>query len=198
MPQQYTDKFDRREMIMYLALVSGLVLMPASLESLAAFSKPTDLTRLGKKGLLNAEQLALLADVSDVIIPATDSPGALAAKAHEFINQFAVVCLGIHEQNQILETLDKIAIEANKKSGKDFKTLSTAQKIQLLTEFEQGKSPFTSNDRENFKQLKGWIVFAYYTSEPGATQELSYLAIPGGYKGNVKFSSVGKAWALSQ
>lgn len=198
MHPQYTDKFDRREMIRYLALASGLVLMPASLESLAAFSKPTDLTRLGKKGLLNAEQLALLADVSDVIIPATDTPGALAAKAHEFINQFAISCLDVNEQNQILETLDKIAIEANKKSNTGFNTLSTAQKIQLLTEFEQGKSPFTLKDRENFKQLKSWIVFAYYTSEPGATQELSYLAIPGGYKGNVKFSSVGKAWALSQ
>jgi hypothetical protein len=198
MHPQYTDKFDRREMIRYLALASGLVLMPASLESLAAFSKPTDLTRLGKKGLLNAEQLALLADVSDVIIPATDTPGALAARAHEFINQFAISCLDVNEQNQILETLDKIAIEANKKSNTGFNTLSTAQKIQLLTEFEQGKSPFTSKDRENFKQLKSWIVFAYYTSEPGATQELSYLAIPGGYKGNVKFSSVGKAWALSQ
>ncbi len=198
MHPQYTDKFDRREMIRYLALASGLVLMPASLESLAAFSKPTDLTRLGKKGLLNAEQLALLADVSDVIIPATDTPGALAARAHEFINQFAISCLDVNEQNQILGALDKIAVEANKKLSTGFKTLSTTQKIQLLTECEQGKSPFTANDRENFKQLKGWIVFAYYTSEPGATQELSYLAIPGGYKGNVKFSSVGKAWALSQ
>lgn len=199
MHQDNINKLDRREIIKYLALASGLALMPASLESLASsFSKPTDLGRLSKKGLLNQDQLQLLGDISDVIIPATDTPGALAARAHEFINQFAVTCLDANEQNQILTTLNKIATAAGKKSSAGFKQLSLAQKIQLLTEFEQAKSPFTQKDRADFKQLKAWVVFAYYTSEIGAAQELSYLAIPGGYKGNVKFSSVGKAWALSQ
>jgi Gluconate 2-dehydrogenase subunit 3 len=193
------NRIDRREIIKYLALASGLALMPSSLESLASsFSKPTDLGRLDKKGLLNHKQLELLADISDVIIPTTDTPGALAAKAHEFINQFAVNCLNLNEQNQIITTLNKIADAVEKKSSTGFKQLSLAQKIQLLTEVEQVKSPFTQSDRADFKQLKAWVVFAYYTSEIGAAQELSYLAIPGGYKGNVKFSSVGKAWALSQ
>jgi hypothetical protein len=199
MQQDNINKLDRREIIKYLALASGLALIPASLESLAiSFSKPTDLGRLSKKGLLNQDQLQLLGDISDVIIPATDTPGALAARAHEFINQFAVTCLDANEQNQILTTLNKIATAAERKSSAGFKQLSLAQKIQLLTEFEQAKSPFTQSDRADFKQLKAWVVFAYYTSEIGAAQELSYLAIPGGYKGNVKFSSVGKAWALSQ
>jgi hypothetical protein len=194
-----SDSPDRREIIKYLALASGLLLTPTSLELLAgSFSKPTDMTRRNQKGLLNHDQLELLAEVSEVIIPTTDTPGARAAGVHEFINHYAVSCLATNEQDQILATLNKIAAEAGKKSATGFKSLSLEQKIQLLIDFEQAKTPFTQNDRNNFKQLKSWVVFAYYTSEAGATQELSYLAIPGGYKGNVKFSSVGKAWALSQ
>lgn len=195
----HSDSPNRREIIKYLALTSGLLLTPTSLDLLAgSFSKPTDMARRNQKGFLNHDQLQLLGDVSEVIIPTTDTPGARAAGVHEFINQYAVGCLAANEQDQILATLNKIASEARKKSAIGFKSLSLAQQIQLLTDFEQAKSPFTQTDRDNFKQLKSWIVFAYYTSEAGATQELSYLAIPGGYKGNIKFSSVGKAWALSQ
>lgn len=63
---------------------------------------------------------------------------------------------------------------------------------------EQASDGFTENDRKLFKQFKALVTFGYYTSEIGASQELAYLAIPGGYKGNFKFKDVGKAWALPQ
>ena len=67
---------DRRDLIKHLALISGLVISSASLESLAAaLLKPTDMSR-AKSKLLNADQLGLLRDLGDLIIPATDTPGA--------------------------------------------------------------------------------------------------------------------------
>lgn len=62
---------------------------------------------------------------------------------------------------------------------------------------EQARDGFDNTDREGLKQLKALVVFGYYTSEPGATQELAYLAIPGGYKGNFKLKEIGRAWALN-
>ena len=43
--------------------------------------------------------------------------------------------------------------------------------------------------------LKGLIVFGYYTSEEGATQELHYVAMPDGFKGSVPLSLVKSAYS---
>lgn len=185
-------------MIKHLALASGLALSATSLNSLAAsLLKPTDLSRR-KLNLLTADQLAVLRELGEVIIPATDTPGAIATGVHDFINSYAAHCLSKEEQHQLVATLNKIADAAKTHHKKLFDQLNLSQKIELLTHIEQAKSPFTEQDRTDFKQVKALVVFAYYTSEVGASKELAYLAIPGGYKGNFKFSAVGKAWALSQ
>lgn len=189
---------DRRDLIKHLALISGLVISSTSLESLAAaLLKPTDMSR-AKGKLLNADQLALLRDLSDLIIPATDTPGAVATGAHDFINYFAPACLSSDQQTQLTTGLDSIAKQSQSLFNKPFIQLSPADKIDLLTRMEKAEAPYTKTDREQIKFIKSLVTFAYYTSQAGATQELAYLAIPGGYKGNFKFSTVGKAWALSQ
>jgi Gluconate 2-dehydrogenase subunit 3 len=189
---------NRREVIKHLALASGLALSATSLNSLAAsLLKPTDLSRR-KLNLLTADQLLVLRELGEVIIPTTDTPGAIATGVHDFINGYAAHCLSKEEQNQLVVTLNKIADVAKNHHKKLFDQLNLSQKIELLTKMEQAKSPFTEQDRTDFKQVKALVVFAYYTSETGANKELAYLAIPGGYKGNFKFSAVGKAWALSQ
>lgn len=189
---------DRRDLIKHLALISGLVISSASLESLAAaLLKPTDMSR-AKGKLLNADQLGLLRDLGDLIIPATDTPGAVATGAHDFINYFAPACLSSDQQTQLTTGLDSIAKQSQSLFNKPFTQLSPADKIDLLTRMEKAESPYTKTDREQIKLIKSLVTFAYYTSQAGATQELAYLAIPGGYKGNFKFSTVGKAWALSQ
>ncbi|PAP75421.1 gluconate 2-dehydrogenase subunit 3 family protein [Rubrivirga marina] len=46
-----------------------------------------------------------------------------------------------------------------------------------------------------YRQLKELTLAGYYTSEPGATQELQWLAAPGRYDPDVPLSEVGRAWA---
>jgi hypothetical protein len=189
---------DRRDMIKHMALACGLLLSTHSLNSLAAsLLKPTDLSRR-KLGFLNADQLLILREVGEVIIPTTDTPGAIAAGVHDFINHYAAHCLGNKEQSQLTNALNIIASTTKSTHQKSFDQLNLQQKTELLSQLEQAKNSFTKEDQINFKQLKAQVVFAYYTSEIGASQELVYLAIPGGYKGDFKFSKVGKAWGLSQ
>ena len=188
----------RRAAIKQLAFACGLVLSANSLSVLAAnFTPPTDFTRR-KKTLLNADQLALVRELGEIIIPTTDTPGAIAAGVHDFINHFAVYCANAAEQQALLSGLQRIDESAQKRFGKSFLSASNAQQIEMLTKMEQAADGFTAADRHFFKQLKALVTFGYYTSEIGATQELAYLAIPGGYKGNFKFKDVGKAWALPQ
>lgn len=47
-----------------------------------------------------------------------------------------------------------------------------------------------------FRTMKELTLVGYYTSEPGATQELKYAAVPGRYEGCVPFSRIGRTWAV--
>jgi hypothetical protein len=109
-----------------------------------------------------------------------------------------VYCASTEEQQGLVAGLTRIEDVAKSRFNKPFLSANKTQQIELLTNMEQATAGFTADDRVFFKQLKALVTFGYYTSEIGATQELAYLAIPGGYKGNFKFKQVGKAWALPQ
>lgn len=188
----------RRAAIKQLAIACGLALSASSLSALAAsFAAPTDLTRR-KKTLLDTHQLAVLRELGEIIIPTTDTPGAIAAGVHDFINHFVIYCASKEEQQWLMTGLTQIDDSAKARFKTPFLSASKTQQIELLTNMETAADGFAANDSHFFKQLKALVTFAYYTSEIGATQELAYLAIPGGYKGNFKFKQIGKAWALPQ
>lgn len=192
--QEQEINTSRRDAIKQVALLCGLALSASSLSALAAVvTPPTDMNR-SKKTLLDKNQLALVRELGEIIIPTTDTPGAIAAGVHDFINHFVVYCASKDEQQALQATLKRI----NTSGGKPFLLLDKTQQIDLLNNMEQAKNGFNQQDRNSFKQLKALVVFGYYTSEIGASQELAYLAIPGGYKGNFKFKEIGKAWALPQ
>lgn len=187
----------RRDALKQLALACGLALSASSLSALAAsFSAPTDFSR-SKKTLLSPDQLALVRELGEIIIPTTDTPGAIAAGVHDFINHYLVYCATPAEQQRFLSTLARIESAARDQFDAGFLSLAPNQQLPLLTAMEQARDGFDNTDREGLKQLKALVVFGYYTSEPGATQELAYLAIPGGYKGNFKLKEIGRAWALN-
>lgn len=190
----YAIDTSRRDAIKQLAMFCGLALSASSLSALAAaVTLPTDMNR-SKKTLLDKNQLALVRELGEIIIPTTDTPGAIAAGVHDFINHFMVYCASKEEQQALRALLKRI----DTGGGKPFLLLGKAQQVELLNNMEQAKNGFNQSDREGFKQFKALVVFGYYTSEIGASQELAYLAIPGGYKGNFKFKEIGRAWALPQ
>lgn len=190
------DDPSRRESIKQLALLLGVSLSGSSLSALAAsFSSPRDLHRR-RKTLLNPQQLALVRELGELIIPTTDTPGAIAAGVHDFINYQLVYCFSKEDQAMHVKNLDRIDAIAQQEFGKNFIAATKEQQVDFLTRMEKPIAPFTQADRNYFKQLKSLVVFGYYTSEIGATQELKFLPIPGGYKGNVKFKDIGRSWSL--
>ncbi|WP_052417194.1 gluconate 2-dehydrogenase subunit 3 family protein [Cellvibrio mixtus] len=196
LPQEMDQS--RRNAIKQLALMCGLALSASSLSALAAVvTPPTDMNR-STKTLFNKSQLALVRELGEIIIPTTDTPGAIAAGVHDFINHYVVYCASKEEQQDLLTMLKRIDDSAQANAQKPFLLLTKEQQTELLNNMEQAKNGFNQTDRNGFKQLKALVLFGYYTSEIGATQELAYLAIPGGYKGNFKFKEIGKAWALPQ
>ena len=178
----------RRTALLRLAGLCGLAL---SGEALAALAAPKN-----KLPLLAPDLLKLTGVLAELIIPATDTPGALAVGAHHTVDHMLRVCTPKTVQAQFIAGLKRVDAVAKAQGAKSFVTMSPARQAELLTALDAGKSPFMAQDMHFFRQLKQYTLFAYYTSEAGATKELAYLPIPGGFKGNVPLAKNSRTWAL--
>lgn len=193
-PEQISDQA-KRQFITGLGRCFGLGLVTVISTNLIsnnalAFAlnyQAKPLTALSKGKLFSLNEMKLLADICALTIPATQTPSAADIDTHGFIDNQLFYCASKSEQHQIIATLIMIEQTAKAHYQQDFRRLDEKDKIQLLTTIEQGKSPYSPKHRAAIKQLKALICFGYYTSEVGASHELIYQKIPGGFKGSITY-----------
>lgn len=137
-------------------------------------------------------QSALMAALSDRIIPTTDTPGAIAAGVPAFIEKMLADWARPKDREPIIAGLD--AIEA--RSQQDYKLpaaqATPEQQDALLTLAMNDQLPSGGVFFEAFRQL---VITGYYTSEIGMTQEREYLPVPGEYNGEFPYSQVNKVYS---
>jgi hypothetical protein len=185
----------RRRSLMQLAALCGLAVGELALggDGLAAVLAPGSTPR---RALLSADELALTGVLAELIIPQTDTPGALAVGAHRTVDHLLAVCALPPAQAAFRAGLARIDTVAQQQTGKRFTALPAARQTALLHALDSGAAPFDAADARFFRQLKGYVAFAYYTSEAGASRELAYLPVPGGYLGHVKVTAATHTWAI--
>jgi len=149
-----------------------------------------------KAAFLNDHQNETLVALSDVVIPATGTPGAKEA----LVNRYLDLLLSVQPaefQRQFVAALDFINKESQGRFGKDFRALALDDQIWLLTPwaYPQRASHWTEwNEtrwkatpdlgQQRFEWLKALIAMAYYGSEIGQ-KELGWdgESINGPYEG---------------
>lgn len=181
----------RRSALIKLAGLCGLALSGDALAALAASGKAP-----AAPELLSADALALTAVLAEHIIPATDTPGALAVGAHRTIDHMLMVCATASEQQSFIAGLERVDAMALAAEGKRFRALPAKRRVALLHALDGGSAPFTAEDQRFFRKMKSYTLFAYYTSEAGSTLELAYLPVPGGFKGNFPVRKNTRTWAI--
>ena len=143
--------------------------------------------------LFDAYQMQMLRALTDLILPETATPGGVTLGVHQFLDHQLSACYTEEDQQKtalLLSRLDEQSIEVQKKA---FLELSHEQSRAMLRSLENTLG-FSDKDKEAFVFTKMLMVFGYFTSEVGATQVLSYQAVPGGFVGSIPYESVGKAW----
>jgi len=123
--------------------------------------------------VLNADQDATVTLLSELIIPATDTPGAKAALVNRFVDA-VLEDADEHERKEFLRGLEWTNLRSREQFGTDFKSATPAQQTELLTAMSADK-PATSADllgRDFFRAIKSLTITGYYTSEVGMKQEL--------------------------
>ena len=174
----------RREAIQKAALMMGGILSAPTLAG--AMGR---ITNTGPSVLVSAEQEAMLAEVADVIIPTTSTPGAKAAGAEKFIIRVMRDCYPMEDQEKFYAGLTKLNTDSQTKFGKAFTALDTVQKNEMVKQAITEDKPF-------FLRMKELTTTGYFTSQIGATQALEYLPVPGQFNGCMPLKPGQKAWAL--
>src|SRR5262249_14730034 len=147
---------------------------------------------------LSPQQNATIVAMIDLIIPATDTPGAKGARVNEFIDVILTEWATEEERKRFLEGLAGIDKQSQSLYGKDFADASAEQQLVQLRAIDdavmsnRAVRPHHGNTvPKPDTQLQGdfWEVFkritlhGYYTSEVGFTQELRLQIIPGAQHG---------------
>ena len=149
--------------------------------------------------IMTKGQGQILAHLAETVLPKTDTPGAIDAGVHSYIDN-ALRDLGNTEQRAGFKScIDDFNTRCKTATGKSFLDTNKKERLAFLETYEKAAAQAVKTQTMPLSiwfQIKEQILFAYFTSEAGATQALNFDPIPGAYHPCIPVEEVGKAWAI--
>ncbi|WP_310590612.1 gluconate 2-dehydrogenase subunit 3 family protein [Dyadobacter sp. 3J3] len=185
---------NRRNAIKSVALLLGGTLSAPTLLAMNRWEKNPISTAYPADLVLSESQKLMVAEVAEMIIPKTNTPGAQDAGVPAFIVMMIQDCYKQPEHISFMDGLKNL-------EQKNFMSLNQSRKTEILKQVEsdtvdqmkvyqvQQTKMGDNDDREQMKeQVKGlpfWrlmkelTLLGYYTSEQGLKSSFDYVPIPG-------------------
>ncbi len=189
---------NRREALSSVALLLGGTIIGAE----AFLSGCTNADKnIGVAGLnFSPDDISFLDEVGETIIPATDTPGAKEAKIGEFMHTIVRDCYEPENQQIFIAGMGKLNNASKQKNGKYYLESTPAERKSLLMDLDKEQKEYTAKKKPTdpahyFRMMKELTVWGFFSSEPGATKALRYIAVPGKYEGCIPYKKGDKAWA---
>lgn len=132
---------------------------------------------------LNDADFHAISRIADLIIPQTDTPGAIAAGVPEYID--SIITRSTDHQSIISDGLRWLDGEAKRLGSHAFVELTEEQQLKLLEPLCEASDANLAHPARNvqfFSLVKNLTADGYYTSKIGLIDEL-------GYKGNTALQS---------
>ncbi|HEY0770138.1 MAG TPA: gluconate 2-dehydrogenase subunit 3 family protein [Sphingobacteriaceae bacterium] len=198
---------NRREVIQRATMILGYAITGPAVTGILNGCKATPEEAFAPQ-LFSQDQIKLIAELSEIIIPRPETPGAKDVAVPMFIDRMLKEVYPKEDQEAFLKNLAAFDEGARKEYGNNFldcdddekqayfkkehddavkKSVSAASSGWWNAGIKQSK-PF-------MVELKELTLLGFFTSEPGATQVLQYKQVPGPFKGCVPLKEVGKTWA---
>ena len=188
----------RRDILVGLLASVGAVVTTSCVDNLEkAVSSNTD--EKASKSLhlsfYSDNEYALVASLADLIIPDTETIGALAVGVPLFMDRLynewaATESKSAHKQDlaRVQQALDAI-------SKQNYLALTPDEQTASLSELDQQAFSNKTAVAASYRSIKSLIARFYYSSEVGASQELRYELVPGRWEPCVPFEKIGRTWA---
>ena len=199
---------NRREMLLAAASAMGGAMLGSATLRVLAGEVPV---ASASKKLFDAGTSQLISVLAEMIIPETDTPGAIAAGTPLFIEMMVADWYTDHERGIFLDGLKQIDVFCQASFGTRFVEANEKQRIVVLDDAENKAAAYVSpfpggavaaamskivdENTPFFTKLKELTVIGYYSSEVGAKQELVYNPMPMRYDGDYDYAKVGRQWS---
>lgn len=185
-----------------LRVLTAGAILPTLTPELFAFFQQTHPDASYALRTLSPHQNDTVVAMIDQILPATETPGAKAARVNEFIDVILTEWANEEERSRFLVGLDDVDRQSNALFGKDFAAATPVQQVVLLRSLDEGaaiartererkdrpplwepKGRDTQMQADFFTVFKNMTLHGYYTSKIGFTQELKLQIVPGAQHG---------------
>lgn len=161
----------------------------SSVFGVSAFASQSSL-RGARRPVLSVEEIRLLNEIGETILPATpSSEGAKAADVGGFMQEIVSDYYSLEEQQIFLLGLSEFAALTQSTYQRSFLALDKERREALLLDLEQNP------EAVYYQMIKQLTLWGYFSSEVGVKQALRYAPIPGRYDGDIKIEPGTKAWA---
>jgi hypothetical protein len=184
----------RRDVLAALLAGTAMAGVWTSASATAALQAAGNAVAAARAGLAK-EELAVLAAAAQVIIPATDTPGAVEAGVPQFIDALVSHWMTADEAAFFRNGLSALDAGARQRFQRGFAECSAEQGTELIQALRAsspyGGRTFSLTDRildpkaPFYLRLRDLTVLGYFTSEAGSTTELRYLPVPGKFEANL-------------
>ena len=138
---------------------------------------------------LTQEQAVTVGEVSQRILPVTNSPGALEVGVDAFIDKMLKDNYKQPDQKRFLEGLSQLEDLSQEQLSKTFVECDPLEKDELLmkleTDVEAWKKDGNYDEKPFFLMVKELTLLGYFTSEDVMVNHLEYVPVPGRFVGCV-------------
>lgn len=195
---------NRREILKMAAVAFGVGFSGSLSMRVLAGEAPT---RKASHALFSDDAKRMLATLTELIIPKTDTPGAIEAGTPAFVEMMVTDWYKDGERKIFFDGLTALDEFCKIHYKKLFNACTQAEQIAALTDAETQAKTYTGpikmdfsgkyfdEDTPFFTKLKELTVLGYFTSEVGAKQELAYNPMPMRYEGDYDFDKIGHQWS---
>ena len=186
---------NRREAIKRVTALLGGVVFVGSSDLLTAVehAHARAATSHAQVGAFSAQDIALLDEVADTILPETKTPGAKAAHVGPFM---ALMVTDTYDDGQQAIFRDGM----RKLNDAAFMAATPAQRLAQLEQLDREQKAYMDTRAQGapphfFRLMKELTLFGYFTSEIGCTQAMRYRETPGRFDPCVPYTPGETAWA---
>lgn len=190
---------DRREALKATTLFLGYSLTAGAATALLGGCKAETSSDWQPKTLDNQE-VELLAEICETILPKTDTPGAKDALCHRYIDEMLTNFYAKDKQDYFKDALRLFDDTSKSKYSKAFIALNSSEREEVLSILAKEAKEYKDETGEKphiFRAIKGATISGYFSSEVGAKGGLcEFLPVPGPYQGCIDYATVGKSYVL--
>lgn len=164
----------RRTAIQSLGMISAHALFPSILSGfITSCSNPAKESTY-KPTFFSDDEFALMKEVIDIILPASQSQAASQVNTHHFLDEVFSKCLTTEQNSLIKKGIAQLAT--------DWKEAD--DKVALLQDVDK-KAYDNDETAAYFRAIKQYTLIGFFTSQEGSTKASNYVKIPGDYKGDI-------------